>query len=192
MESIAKRIHKFYKYKWPKFIFAFEGDKMTFVCNNDMASLKSILGTQVFPFGLKELGLEKFSKKYLRYHIQMTSRRNESVIAYAQVLRRKGYKVIGLSKSFPALFNNNLKLSQIIKRKEFDDIINFYDLNLPKASKKTINVLMRRSKIKEPGNIIYVDDQESNLVEAKELDVHTILYKNFRQAKKGLIKIFKY
>lgn len=35
MESIAKRSHKIYQYRWPKFIFAFIDGKMTFVCNND-------------------------------------------------------------------------------------------------------------------------------------------------------------
>ena len=35
MESIAKRTHKLYKHKWPKFLFCFVGKKMTFVCDND-------------------------------------------------------------------------------------------------------------------------------------------------------------
>ena len=35
MESIAKRTHKLYKHKWPKFLFCFVGEKMTFVCDND-------------------------------------------------------------------------------------------------------------------------------------------------------------
>ena len=35
MESIAKRTHKIYEHKWPKFLFYFIKNKMTFVCNND-------------------------------------------------------------------------------------------------------------------------------------------------------------
>lgn len=34
MESIAKRTHKLYKYKWPRFLFCFIGGKMSFICEN--------------------------------------------------------------------------------------------------------------------------------------------------------------
>ena len=62
-------------------------------------------------------------------------------------------------------------------------MINTWELGLPKASRKTINVITKRFKVK-PSEIIYIDDQESNLVEARKMGIKTIFYQNFKQFKK--------
>jgi len=151
-----------------------------------LASLKKIPGDQVFPRAIKNLGLIADSDKVWKYHLKVTSRRNESIIAYIQVLRRKGYMVIGLSKSFPLLFQGNMKGSHVMERHEFDDMVNSYDLNLPKASKQTIHVLMKKFNIIDPHDIIYVDDQDSNLKNPREMGVRTYLYDNFKNMRKWM------
>ena len=151
-----------------------------------LAAMKKISGLQVFPRAIKNLGIKADPQKIWNYHLRMTSRRNESIIAYAQVLRRRGYTVIGLSKSFPILFDGNLKGSKIIKRKEFDDMINTYDLNLPKASEKTIREVMKKFGIKNSKDIIYIDDQESNLKDPRKMGVQVYLYDNFKNMRKWM------
>jgi HAD superfamily hydrolase (TIGR01509 family) len=64
--------------------------------------------------------------------------------------------------------------------KHFKNIINTWEINLPKASKETILYVCEKFSVK-PGEIIYIDDQEENLVDAEELGVKTILYKDFEQ-----------
>lgn len=73
--------------------------------------------------------------------------------------------------------------------KYFDEVINTWELNLPKAGKKTIQYVLKKFNVK-PEETIYIDDQENNLEEAKKLDVHTILYKNFEQFKKEFDKVY--
>jgi FMN phosphatase YigB (HAD superfamily) len=61
-------------------------------------------------------------------------------------------------------------------------------LNLPKASKKTINEICRRFKVR-PQEILYIDDQQTNLNQPKRMGVETIYYQSFNQLKRDLMKI---
>lgn len=48
--------------------------------------------------------------------------------------------------------------------------------------------LAKRFNVK-PNEVIYIDDQEDNLSDAKKLGIHTILYKDFKQFKKEFFNI---
>ena len=85
-----------------------------------------------------------------------------------------------LSKNTPGQFKETIKQFKI--RNTFKNLINTYDLKLPKASVKTIRFVLKKFKVR-PEEVIMIDDQAFNLVEPKKLGVKTILYKNFGKMK---------
>jgi len=135
----------------------------------------------IFPLGLKELGIDKDPAVVREQHVVNTSIPNPEVVSYTRELRAKGICVIGLSKNVSKVMAENLERSGVVD--EFDAVINTYDLNLPKASQKTMYMMMDRFGILKPSEVIIVDDQESNLVEPRKMGMHTIYFENFQQMK---------
>jgi len=123
-------------------------------------------------------------RKALDIHLNRMSV-NKMNLRLAKKLSLK-YKTLLLTKNTPIQFKE-----AVFKRFKLSDyfgyIINTYDLKLPKAGLKTYQYLMKKFKVK-PQEIFYVDDQESNLIEAKKIGVHTHLYKNYPLFKKELKK----
>ena len=105
------------------------------------------------------------------------------VIKLNQELDKKGYKTLLLSKNTRSQFADVCACFGL--KKKFKNVINTWELRLPKASKATLNEVMRRFKVK-PAEIIYADDLDNNLVDARAIGIKTILVKNFNQLKKEL------
>jgi HAD superfamily hydrolase (TIGR01509 family) len=110
---------------------------------------------------------------------------DKKAIELNKKLNKDGYRTLLLSKNTRSQFSFAVKKFKLKNR--FKNIINTYELNLPKASKATLKVIMKRFKVK-PEEIIYADDQANNLKDARTLGVKTILVKNFPQFKKELNK----
>jgi len=113
---------------------------------------------------------------------------NKRTVKLKRDLDRRGYKTLLLSK------NTRSQMADVTKKfglkKIFKNIINTWELNLPKASKKTLRLILKRFKVKSE-EVIYIDDQESNLVDAREMGIKTIFIKNFKDMKKELEKELK-
>lgn len=148
---------------------------------HDQAALNQIPEDDIFRLGLRDLGIHEDPKMVESHHYQLVAIRNEPVIAYAQELRRDGYTVIGLSKNVPKAFRETLDLSHV--EKEFDAFVNTYDLGLPKGSPETVQWLMNHFHVSAPDEIIFVDDQEKNLIEAEQMGVHTHFYTAYEPMK---------
>lgn len=131
-------------------------------------------------FSFKETWQE-LAEMYLRTHVI-----NPPMVEYIGELKKK-YKCVLLTK--------NIKRYLAWEREKFgldalfDDIINTQEINLPKASVETLNYVFDRFQVKPP-EVLYVDDQESNLTDAKKLSVHTVFYQTFEQVKSEFEKIF--
>ena len=110
---------------------------------------------------------------------------NKKTIELNKELNKKGYKTLLLSKNTRSQFSFAVKKFGF--KKHFKNIINTYELGLPKASKATLNEVVKRLKVK-PQEIVYADDQRNNLVDAKKMGIKTIFVKNFNQFKKDLYK----
>jgi len=148
----------------------------------NQAALRKITQKQAWQLPVKELKLPMSWQALRKIHMDLF-RINQPAYALAQKLR-KNFKTIILSKNTRSqLSDTKKKFPQLAKG--FDDVINTWEYNLPKASKQTINFLGRRFKVK-PGEILFADDQRDNLVEPKKLGVKTVYYKNFKQFKKEL------
>ncbi|MFZ2978091.1 MAG: HAD-IA family hydrolase, partial [Candidatus Magasanikiibacteriota bacterium] len=110
---------------------------------------------------------------------------NKNVFNFSKQLQDSGYQILLLSKNTRDQFNSYVKKFGL--KKYFSRIVNTIDLNLPKASKETVEWIEKEFKVKANG-VIFCDDQAINLVEPNKAGMKTILYKNFNQFKKELIK----
>lgn len=110
---------------------------------------------------------------------------DKRVVKLNQELSKKGFKTLLLSKNTRSQFADTCRRFGF--RKKFKNIINTWELGLPKASKKTLNLILKRFKVK-PEEVVYADDQMANLVDAKEIGIKTILVKNYNQFKQELYR----
>jgi len=118
--------------------------------------------------------------KDLHYHLFKI---NSQAIELNRELNKKGYKTLLLSKNTRSQFADTCRRFGL--KKKFKNVINTWELNLPKASKKTLSVVMDKFKVKSE-EVIYADDQENNLVDGRNMGMKTILVKNYQQFKKEL------
>lgn len=146
------------------------------------ATLGKISESQSFALPIKELGLKETWQELRRKHLSFQAL-NESVFNLCLKLQKQGYMILLLSKNTPNQFALNLKQMKI--RKYFKNIINTFDLSLPKSSVKTIKYVLKKYKVK-PAEVIMTDDQDFNLVEPEKIGVKVILYRNFKIFKKRL------
>lgn len=111
---------------------------------------------------------------------------NKRAVELSQRLNKKGYQTLLLSKNTRSQFADTCRRFNL--KKKFKNVINTWELGLPKASKKTLREITKRFKV-TPKEIIYADDQDNNLKDARQMGIKTILVKNFNQFKKELINI---
>lgn len=148
------------------------------------AALGKMTEKQSLEGPIRELGLNETWQSILKKHISFQTT-NKPVFNLVRKLQKQGYKILILSKNTPPQFKAALK--KMHTRRYFKNIVNTYDLKLPKASKKTMLWVFKKFKVK-PEEVIYADDQDFNLPEAKKLGVKTIYYRNFKGFKKKLLK----
>lgn len=122
--------------------------------------------------------------KALKIHLDRMAV-NKRNLGLAKRLSLK-FKTLLLTKNTPIQFKE-IVFRRFKLNNYFRFIINTYDLKLPKAGRKTYQYLMKKFKV-QAKEIFYVDDQDSNLVEAKKMGIHTHLYKNYKFFRKELIK----
>ncbi len=152
-----------------------------------LAAVKKISEKESIALAIKELNLDLkwdfVEKKVLSYQ-----KLDKKAFKYFLNLQNEGFAVLLLSKNTPKRFNTLLNKWKI--KESFKYVINTFDLNLPKASRETIDYILKKFKV-NPNEVVMLDDQEENLVEAKKRGIKTIFYKNLAQAKKELEKIIK-
>lgn len=111
---------------------------------------------------------------------------NPEVAQLIKRLRRSGYKT--------AVCSNNYQDNIEFLKKKFNlaRFFNFmvfsYEVGVLKPDKKIFQELIRKSGV-EPNEIVYSDDKEINLKEAKQLGILTFQYQNFQQFKSELAKL---
>jgi len=109
-----------------------------------------------------------------------------TVVEYVQQLRGRGYRCASFSKNFDPWIRYQER--RLHFPKYFDDILNTQKYNLQKATKKTMRFVCKRYSVK-PHEIVYIDDQEQNLIEPRTLGVNTILYTSFKDTRKKITKL---
>lgn len=153
----------------------------------NLAALGKISDRESFEKALKELNLPEKWREIRQRHLNYLIL-NKAVFRFVLGLYKQNFKILLLSKNTPEQFSYILKKYKL--RKYFKNIINTYDLGLPKASKKTIFYVLKKFKVKAE-EVIYIDDQDFNLIMAKKLGVKTILFKDLTDLKKKFNKHLK-
>lgn len=151
------------------------------------AALGKITEKQSFEYAIQELNLEENWRELRKKHLSF-QKLNKTNFKYFLFLKNKGYSILLFSKNTPEQFNYVLKKYKI--KRYFKNIINTFDLKLPKASKKTIDLVLKKYNAR-PKNTIMIDDQDFNLIEPKKMGIKTILYYNHRQMKLVITKLLK-
>lgn len=148
----------------------------------NMAAERKISQKEAWEKAIEALGLPITRKELLEIHFGLLKIK-KPVFEIAKQLR-KNYTTLLLSKNTRSQFAETKKRFPVIW-KNFDSVINTWELGLPKASRKTVQEICRRFKVR-PAEIVFIDDQMNNLIEPKKMGVKTIFYKNFSQFKKEL------
>lgn len=154
----------------------------------NQAALKQISQDDAWLKAIKELNLPISVEDLKKIHYGFMDI-NKDVFRAIVDLKNK-YRVLLLSKNTREQFRDVNKKLPEIKKVFGKNIINTWEYNLPKASKKTTKFICRRFKVK-PQETIYIDDQQSNLDASQKLGIKTILYKNFKQFKKEIFSLTK-
>ncbi|MFZ6035683.1 MAG: HAD hydrolase-like protein [Patescibacteria group bacterium] len=148
-------------------------------------ALNTISEQKAWSAPLRELGWHEDWRAVRRWHLGQ-QRLRTTVIGYVQSLRRRGYQCVLFSKNYEPWVKYQER--RLHFSRYFDDVLNTQKYNLPKASQKTIRFVCRRYAVK-PEEIIYIDDQRINLIEAQKLGVQILHYRTFKQTRHQLTKL---
>ncbi|MBU0472213.1 MAG: HAD-IA family hydrolase [Nanoarchaeota archaeon] len=152
----------------------------------NLAANRKITQKQAWIQSVKETNLPIDYKEVKKIHYSLM-KKNAKVIKLADEIGKETNTLLLSKNTRSQLFEVNHILDF---KKHFKNVINTWELGIPKASKETCEFLLKRFKVK-PEEVIYIDDQESNLTDAKKIGIKTIFYQNFEQFKKDFYKIYK-
>lgn len=154
--------------------------------------MKAVVGKiserKSFELPIQELGLGVNWKDLRKKHLSF-QKLNKKVFNLCLKMQTKGYTICILSMNTKSQFNEILEKYKI--KRYFKNVINTFDLKLPKASPKTIKFILKKFKVK-PTQTLMIDDQDFNLVVAKKIGVKTILYKDFKRFNNMIEKYIKF
>lgn len=178
-KTMAKHFGRIHRTPWPKAYDLF------YTKYYNLLTEGKISEKQAWQRPIKELGWPQDWRAMRRWYLDQ-QRLNPDVIKMIRGLKLSGFQTVLLSKNYKPWFSY---LEQRLRfRLHFDAGINTHELGFPKASRQTIAFLGRMFDVKPP-EILYLDDQESNLTVARKLGVHCILYQNFHQAAKAVDRL---
>ncbi len=166
MQALAKKYHRDWKELYEIFY------KKYF----NMAALKKITQHDAWRLAIKETGLPCRVADVKKIHYSFM-KKNKRVTDFVERMNKQMVTLL-LSKNTRSQFSDAEKLLHF--KQHFTHVINTWELNLAKAKKETILYVAKKYGV-SPKEMIYVDDQLENLVEARSLGVHTIHYTSFEE-----------
>jgi len=110
---------------------------------------------------------------------------NKELYNFTFKLRKNGYKTAILSDQWPPS-----KKALVLKKytKKFNKVIVSCDVGMRKPNPKIYRLLLKKLNLPAK-QVVYIDNQEWNLVPARKLHIHAILFKNNEQLFKELKKL---
>lgn len=154
----------------------------------NLAAVRKITQRQAWVLATKESGLPMSWQQIRAAHYKLMTL-DKRLVTLTKKLEKEGYEILVLSKNTRSQLADNCRRFGI--KKIFKNVINTWELNLPKASQATLKLVLNRFKVK-PSEVIYADDQESNLVDAQKIGIKTIYVRNYHQFKSELDKYLQY
>lgn len=151
----------------------------------NLAAEKKITQKDAWKIAVKETNLPVQWQEVRKIHYSLMEV-NKPVIKFSGALREKNFKTLLLSKNTRSQFHDAEK--KLNFKKNFDYVINTWEIGFPKASEKTMRYIMKKFHVRAD-EIIYIDDQEENLIAAQEIGVYTIFYENFAKFSQKVDKL---
>ena len=103
---------------------------------------------------------------------------NPEVEQLVKELKRKGYQLCICSNNFPTRIRELDKKFNFLSL--FDTVILSYEIGAMKPDKQIFEALLQKTGC-QPAEIVYADDKESNLLEAKQLWISTFVFKDVEE-----------
>jgi len=144
-------------------------------------SEKKIVSTIVKNLEISKERFEKLMRRAYSYGFKT----NKSLYKFAFNLKKKGYKISILSDQW------HLSKRELIKEKymkKFDTVVVSCDVGLRKPNPKIYRLLLKKMKLK-PGEVVFIDNREWNLVPARKIGMKVVLFKDNKQTIRDLKKI---
>ena len=101
---------------------------------------------------------------------------NEDVVRVVKEVKEKGYKTLICTNNFPARISGLDKRFGLLDN--FDASVFSYEIGATKPSTKIFQTLVDRSGV-EAEEIVFADDNNDNLVGAKEVGIQAFFYEGF-------------
>ena len=134
---------------------------------------------------VKELNLPLTWQEVRDLHYDQMSLNKELIPLFKKL--KKETNVLLLTANTRTQFVDTNKMFSI--GQYFTKMMNTWELQMQKSEEKTYKHICKVFNVK-PNEIIYIDDQERNLVAPKKLGIHTIFYRSFEQFKKEFDKLY--
>ena len=107
-----------------------------------------------FEKALTELGFDLPWREARKKHMEAVLP-NRPLISYLAGFQKKRVKVLILSKNVPSQFHEGIKACGI--RKHFKNVLNTFNLGMPKAQKRTMVYILKRFKMRAD-ETVFTDD----------------------------------
>lgn len=152
----------------------------------NLAALRKITQFEAWKRSIQDLKLPLSVTALRDLHYSLLSV-NKPIFNLAKRLKNK-YHIIILTKNMRSQWADTHRLfPEIWDLFGSKNLINTWEYRLPKAKPETIHFLCQRFGV-APHEILYIDDQEANLKEPRQMGVRTVLYKN---AKDVVARVYK-
>lgn len=168
MQALGKKFHR----DWRELFAVF------YTKYFNQAAERKISQQQAWEFAIRETRLPTSVDQVKRIHYGFMGV-NRKILEFIQRLPKQ-YRILLLSKNTRSQYHDACVRFPQIQRTFGRHRINTWEHRLPKASPKTMQMVLLRYHV-QPREVIYIDDQVSNLAAAKRMGVHTILYQTHLQ-----------
>jgi len=140
---------------------------------------------EFWSFAIKEWGIDLTVEEIIKMLIDGYEI-NEGVVEVVRNIRQNGFKTCICSNNFPARINGLHKRFGFLN--DFDVITLSYEVGATKPFQEIFQDLIFKTNA-NPEEIVFADDNEDNLIEAKKMRIQTLFYEGFENFLKELKKL---
>ncbi len=123
----------------------------------------------------------------VRKEIDSYFKPNMVLVEFIKGLRKKGYKIILLSNASHSFFERFVFVEHSWFPELFDDIIISAAIKMVKPDSDIYLYTLKKNSLK-PEDVIFIDDNQDNIVGAQKVQIPSILFKDVEQLKSELLK----
>ncbi len=152
---------------------------------NQLYKTGKMTDSEFWGWAAKEWRLEMTPEELVNLLIKGYER-DEAVLETVKKVRENGYKTLICSNNFPARVEGLQKKFGFLDN--FDATVISYQIGHPKPNREIFEALVKKAGVRAE-EIVFADDNENNLIGAREAGINAFFYENFDQFKEELKKL---